>query len=92
MKRATTAALKKIARATALPVARAMARHKNLKQLARTLLGRVPALEKRVDALIGRTPLPPPRPMHVPQDSNDLSPATQVFYEELKRHLKIRKP
>lgn len=84
--------LKGVVRAGALPLARAVARRAVVKRLARFLLGRVPALERRIDALIGRAPPLPPRRMHVPQDSADLSPSTQMFYQELKRHFENRKP
>lgn len=83
---------KRMARAVALPLARAVARLGPVKRLARAVLRRMPALETRLDALIGRAAPLPPRRMHVPQDSQDLSPATRVFYEELKRHFENRKP
>ncbi len=62
-----------------------------LKNLARVMLGRMPALERRVRTLLGRDVTLPPRRMHVPLDSKDLSPATQAHYEELKRHFDRKK-
>ena len=92
MKRTPNTILKGVVRAGALPLARAVARHAVVKRLARSLLGRVPVLERRIDALIGRAPPLPPRRMHVPQDIADLSPSTQACYQELKRHFESRKP
>ena len=62
-----------------------------LKNLARVLLGRMPTLERRVRTLLGRDVVLPPRRMHVPLDSKDLSPETQALYEESKRHFDRRK-
>jgi len=44
-----------------------------------------------VHAMLTRPEPLPPRRMHVPLDSNDLSPATQAAYDELKRRFKARK-
>lgn len=92
MTRALASILRRAVRALVLSVARQAARHRQLRRLARVLLGRMPALERRVRAWVVRDAPLPPRRMHVPLDSNDLSPATQALYEELKRHFDRRKP
>ena len=70
---------------------RAAARHEGVKRVARALLCRMPALERRVKMLLAR-PVPlPPRRMHVPLDSKDLSPTTRLLYQELKSHFETRK-
>ena len=91
MNRGLRSILKRLVRGTALPLARVAARNAAVKRLARGLLGRVPALERRLDTMIGRTPPLPPRRMHVPLASDDLSPAAQAAYQELKRHFGTRK-
>jgi len=83
--------LKGALRALVLPVVRQAARHRQLRRLARVLLDRMPALERRVRAVLFRDAPLPPRRMHVPLDSDDLSPATQALYKELKRHFDRRK-
>lgn len=91
MSRGLTAVLKNAVRAAVVPLARVALRHALLKRLARALLGRMPALRRRVHAILTRPEPLPPRRMHVPLDSNDLSPATQAAYDELKRRFKARK-
>jgi hypothetical protein len=91
MIRGLVSILKRAVRTLALPVAHQAARHRQLRRLARVLLGRMPALERRVRALVFRSAPQPPRCMHFPLDSDDLSPATQALYEELKRHFDRRK-
>lgn len=91
MTRSLASILKRALRALILPAARQAVRHRQLRRLARVLLGRMPALERRVRAVVFRDAPLPPRRMHVPLDSNDLSPATQALYKELKRHFDRRK-
>lgn len=92
MKRTWKSSAKTLVRAGAIGIARAVARNAWVKRSARSLLGRVPALERRVDRLLGRAEPLPPRRMHVPQDSSDLSPLTRTAYEDVQRHFKSRKP
>lgn len=91
MSRGPRAVLKSAVRAAVVPLARMAARNALLKRLARALLGRMPALRRRVHAHLTRPEPLPPRRMHVPLDSNDLSPETQAAYDELKRRFKERK-
>ena len=91
MSRSPRAILKSAVRAAVVPLARVAARNALLKRLARALLGRMPALRRRVHAILTRPEPLPPRRMHVPLDSNDLSPATQAAYAELKRRFEARK-
>lgn len=83
--------LKGALRALVLPLARRAARQRHMKRLAQRLLRHMPALERRVRALVVRREPQAPRRMHVPLDSHDLSPATQALYEELKRRFDNRK-
>lgn len=89
MKKKLIRVLKGAARTLALPVARHAMYHRHLRWLGGALLG--PALKHRLKALVARHEPLPPRRMHVPLDSADLSPSTQAFYQELKRHFKARK-
>lgn len=91
MSRRMKAALKRAGHVLLVPLARQVARRPRLKRLARSLLGRIPALGKRINAMIGRTEPLPPRRMHVPQDSADLSPLTRAAYDELRRRFQARK-
>lgn len=68
-----------------------MARQRHVKRLTQALLGRVPAFARLLAALADPSAALPPRRMHVPLDSNDLSPATHALYQELKRHFESRK-
>ena len=95
MKRRMKSIVKGLLRSVAMPMARAVARYGPVKRTARALLRRMPGLERRVDGMLGRTaglPPLPPRRVHVPQDGSDLSPATEAYYRELKRHFERRKP
>lgn len=80
--------LKRAARALVLPVAHKAAQYGPLKRLMHVLLGQ--ALRRRLRAMVVHGEPLPPRRMHVPLDSNDLSPATQAHYQELKRHFESR--
>lgn len=91
MTRTLASSLKRAARALVLPVARQAVRYRQLRRVARVLLGTMPALEQRLRALVVRDAPLPPRRMHVPLDSKDLSPETQALYEKLKRHFDRRK-
>lgn len=82
---------KTVARAAALGLGRPLRRLPRVKRLARALLDRFPALQTQVHRLLHRTDTLQPRRPHVPQDVNDLSPATQALYQELKHHFETRK-
>lgn len=77
-------------RAVVLPSARLAMRNMVLKRFARMLLHRLPGLRRGFDAMVGRAQPLPPRRMHVPLDSADLSPAAKACYDELKRHFETR--
>jgi hypothetical protein len=74
-----------------LPIARTVLRSRHLTSLARLALGRIPGFRQRLRAFLGSSKPLPPRRMHVPSDSNDLSPAMQAHYQELKRYFDARK-
>lgn len=90
MSKGPVALLKSAARALILAAARQAERRPHLKRLGRALLVPVPAFGRRVRAIAALNAPLPPRRMHVPLDSNDLSPATQALYRELKSHFERR--
>lgn len=85
------AGLKRRGKALLLAGGRLVLRQPRLKRLARRALARLPALERRLYALMLSSPAAPPPPRQ-PSGAEERSPRTEQAYRELKNISATRKP
>lgn len=84
--------LRGLVRTTVIAVARLVAPYPSLRRGALRILHGMPWLARRVSAILQGPLAAPPRRLHVPMDSGDLSPRVAALYRELQHHRNDRRP